>query len=135
MKHDNIAKFAANWWAEKIGGNTIHDTGDDSLGSVLAELLADSMIENPSVEQLESYRAFLTKEILKVLEKRGSMFLSCDYFPDGVLIEAAKASGIELANYPWKTNMMIDDNKIRVSEGYGAPYALIYDEDYDWSEG
>ena len=134
MKYDNIAKYAAKWWADKIGGNTIHDNGDDSFGSVLAGLLADSMIKNPSVEQLKSYRAFLAKEILKVLEKRGSMFLSCDYSPDVILIEAAKASGIELANYPWKTNMRIDDNKIRVSEGYGELYTLIYDEDYDWSE-
>lgn len=134
MKYDNIAKYAANWWAEKIGGNTIHDNGDDSFGSVLAGLLADTMIKKPTVEQLESYREFLAKEILKVLEKRGSMFLSCDYSPDGILTKAAKASGIELANYPWKTNMMIDDNKIRVSEGYGEPYDLIYDENYDRSE-
>lgn len=134
MKYDNIAKYAAKWWADKIGGNAIHDNGDDTFGSVLAGLLADSMIKKPSVEQLESYRALLAKEILKVLEKRGAMSLSCDYSPDGILIEAAKASGIELANYPWKTNMRIDDNKIRVSEGYGAPYALIYDKDYDWSE-
>lgn len=134
MKYDNIAKYAAKWWADKIGGNTIHDNGDDTFGSVLAGLLADSMIKKPSAEQLESYRVLLAKEILKVLEKRGTMSLSCDYSPDGILIEAAKTSGIELSNYPWKTNMRIDDNKIRVSEGYGAPYELIYGEDYDWSE-
>lgn len=129
MKYDNIAKYAAKWWADKIGGNTIHDNGDDSFGSMLAGFLADSMIKKPTFDQLEKYRGILANKIVESLKKDGDLWLSCDYRPDVILTEAAKEADIQLDNYPWKTNMKIYNNQIMVSEGYGKPLFVVYSEE------
>lgn len=96
--------------------------------------LGDNSPEPPTViadtETLNRFGDALRHILLNdgaVVEKKDYLpsYLSVDYGPDATLRDAAKAAGLEM-EFPWKTTMHFDENKVSVSMGYGAPYQSHY---------
>lgn len=131
-----MAHAMESWWGERINGDSIHDNGDNSLSSVLAGVLADSMNEPADEEKVTKFVDVLTEKIIKEVE--GGAFglfyqLSTDYAPSRFLREAAEEAGINPNNFPWKTAMDIRKNEngelvAMVSDGYRAGWKQLYPE-------
>lgn len=121
------AEVAAEWWSKKISGYTRHDNGDSSLSSSWAMLLADIGQEAPSEEQVETFKAAVIKGIEESLYKPPACLYS-DYGPGGVLLDAANEAGINVLNFPFKTNMLVEPKQVRVSAGYAQPYETIWEK-------
>ena len=121
------AEVAAEWWAKEIRGFTRHDNGDSSLSSSWAMLLADIWQEAPSEEQVEIFKTVVIKGIEEFLYKP-PVCLCSDYGPDGVLLDAANEARINALNFPFKTNMFVEPNQVRVSAGYAQPYETIWEK-------
>lgn len=130
MLSKKLIETAVNWWAERVTGNTIHSNGDETKASEFAGLLADLMQEPvKDKNKVEKYKESLAEHLVKSFgDGRSRLCLSCDYAPDFILSKAAKEAEINVHNYPWKTSMIISDDRIEVSEGYGQPYRMIYFE-------
>ena len=128
----NVSIEAAKWWAQRACGLARHDNGDRGMTSLFAGMLADTMSKTVDIDRLEKFTQELAERIESELDIRQVRYVSldCDYAPCDILSSAAKACDIPLANFPWKTNMHVDDDRkeIHVSEGYGAPWELIYKE-------
>lgn len=125
-----MADFAAEWWAKRIDGNVKHDNGDESLNGAVAGVLGDMLSKPTTQEQLEVFKEHLSRYILDKASLEKSVYLECDYNPDGPLTTSATKAGISLFNFPWKTSMMITEDGIEVKEGYGAHFKKIYHEKY-----
>ncbi len=113
---------AVNWWAEKVGGSQPHSNG---LASVMACMMADVGRKPVSESQIAVFKEELAKRITEVGE-RSRIFLSCDYGPCKMLSESAEIAGINVLNFPFKTDMTIlDGKKVLVSDGYARPWEEI----------
>lgn len=124
-----MADFAANWWIERIKGDTKHDNGDKSMTGMIAGILGDMLNKPVTEEQLWKFKILLRTFIdVKSATILNTQFieLHCDYKPYPPLDKFAKTCAIPLENFPWKTTMMIYSNEIMVKEGYGANYKTIY---------
>lgn len=120
------AVVAAEWWAKEISGYTRHDNGDSSLSSSFAMLLADIGQEAPNEEQVETFKAAVIKGIEEYPHQDlVGVDLCCDYGPGGILHDAAEEAGINELNFPFKTNMFVAKDRVRVSAGYAQPYETI----------
>lgn len=116
---------AVNWWAEKVGGSQPHSNGNDGLASVMACMMADVGRKPVSESQIAVFKEELAKRITEVGE-RSRIFLSCDYGPCKMLSESAEIAGINVLNFPFKTDMTIlDGKKVLVSDGYARPWEEI----------
>lgn len=119
---------AAEWWANSIT-NPTHDNGDKSrngdIGSLLAMLLCSG---NPvTKEQAEAFKLALIESLMEVMKDRPYFSIYVDYHPDRILAEAAREAGITSTQcFSWKTSMDISEDKVEVSEGYGAPRKVIW---------
>ena len=119
---ENLEK-AVKWWSNKVCKQTHHDNGDYSVQSALAMAIADMGVKQVSAEQ----RTVFEEELGKLIEEKEKEWEGCyfsigvDYGPDDVLGAAAKAAGINVLNFPFKTHMYFQDGKIIVRDGYGAP--------------
>lgn len=114
---------AVKWWSNKVCKPKPHSNGDESRGSVFAMILADMGTKEVTDEQRMTFEKKLG-ELIEEKEKEweGLQFcIGCDYGPDNVLGDAAKAAGINELNFPFKTLMIFKDGKIMVRDGYGAP--------------
>ena len=126
---EEMADFAANWWAERIKGDTEHDNGDKSMTGMIAGILGNMLNKPVTEEQLKKFKALVQNYIIvKSVTILNTQFIEfhCDYKPYSPLDKFAKACDIPLENFPWKTTMMIYSNEIMVKEGYGASYKTIY---------
>ena len=136
---DAAINAAAEWWTKRISGQTIHNNGDNSFGSVFAGMLADQMVKPASDAQLQKFKNSLVMRISeKVSQGVNIVYLRCDYAPCRELIESAKSANIPLDNFPWKTDMRIENDLIEVSDGYGMPWVDIWpvaDKKSDGEEG
>ena len=118
---------AAEWWTKRISGPVKHDNGDDSFGSIFAGLLADDGVKPVTEAQQQKFKNSLVMMISeKVSQGVTVVYLRCDYAPCRELSEPAKDAGIPLDNFPWKTDMRIENDLIEVSNGYGMPWAQVW---------
>lgn len=125
---NDAVKAAAKWWADTLRVAPSHDNGaDDPLPSMLARTLASG--SKPSETQAQKFENVLFSLLMK---ERLPAFLTVDYGPQGLLLEACDAAGGEdyiEAYLPWKTNMNVSQDKVEVSSGYGAPWKTIYQKE------
>jgi len=117
------AERAAAWWANQLRGNAKLDHGDDSNTGLLTIMLATILQEQEARQREGSAVDRFERELMKAIIEEEPWCISVDYHPDQLLTKAAEKSGINLgmASLPWKTNMWIEDDTIRVSCGYRAP--------------
>ena len=120
---------AKKWW-EKIlfqKNGTKFDNGDEESGALimlLAGLLNDSYVITD--EELDAFTDELEKTIKEEIQKNGRLSLTSDYHPEGLLAEIVKKSGIPEAKVPYKTEMIITEDIVKVSCGYGKPFEVIF---------
>lgn len=130
---------AAEWWMKRISGQTIHDNGDPTFGSVFAGMLADQMIKPASDTQLQKFKNSLVMRLSTLAgQGRNSIWMDCDYVPDMTLSAAAVDADIPRVNFPWKVNMRVNADCVEVEDGYGAPWVRIWpvaDKKNDGEEG
>lgn len=123
------AVVAARWWAERIVGNTRHDNGDTNLSSSFAMWMADAGQETPNRAQIETFEAAVIRGIEEYPHQDlVGVDLCCDYGPGGILHDAAEEAGINELNFPFKTNMFVAKDRVRVSAGYAQPYETIWEK-------
>lgn len=131
MTKTHAIKTAAKWWADKLKRRQPHSNGDNAPASVFACLLADIGTEAITDDQLALFTEELERGIQNYMEeiRVRHTFISCDYGPDMVLREAAGKAGINYLNFPFKTNMLIeqigDGYTVKVSDGYGRGYETV----------
>lgn len=123
-----MAQAAARWWAGKIDGTCRHDNGDKSLTGFMSGYLADKLNEPPIPGALEKFEEILTNMLVHWDKPWRLDRLSCDYGPDMTMLKAAQEAGISPHNFPWKTHMYFDHEKMEivVSDGYRAPWKMIW---------
>ena len=121
---------AAKWWADKVRnvGPGNFNNGDDSTSGGMAMILATmlAMDKEPDSESADQFEKILSEHIRKRVEDDGYLILDCDYGPCTLLSNVAKVSGVDASCFPWKTNMNITKEEVKVSCGYGAAYKKIY---------
>ncbi|GAA1281445.1 hypothetical protein [Saccharothrix xinjiangensis] len=128
---------AARWWTTTLTGPFRHRVGDPELDAQLAQPPA-SAGRGWSAEQREAFRLALEEELEAHVAScwypgdplRGSAVRAvlCDWGPDPVLIDAARAAGLELGSHdvPFKTVMWINPGEVAVRGGYGAARATVW---------
>lgn len=131
MTKTHAIKTAAKWWADKLKRRQPHSNGDNSSHSRFACLLADLGTEPITDEQLALFAEELEREIGKYMDENPDRYthIGCDYGPCRTLHEAAKKAGINALNFPYKTNMLIEQNgavyTVQVSDGYARGYETV----------
>lgn len=127
MTKEQAINTAVEWWANKLKARTPHSNGDNSRSSVMACLLADMGTGVMTDEKLDIFKRELRTRIEKAIDNRwGEVYLGCDYSPTVDLAESATSAGINLLNFPFKTDLYIkqrdrDTYVVYVYAGYGAP--------------
>ena len=127
FRSPEAAEVAARWWAERIVGNTRHDNGDTNLSRAFAMLMADAGQETLSRAQIETFEAAVIRGI-EEFPHQDLVGLHCDYGPGGILHDAAEEAGINELNFPFKTNMFVAKDRVRVSDGYAHPWETIWEK-------
>lgn len=139
MKTPNpiIIDRAVEVWKQMLASPKYDNLGDNSpepptviASNRMSGFLTATLPKNNDTETLNRFGDALRHILLNdgvVVEKKDYLpsYLSVDYGPDGTLQDAAKAAGLEM-EFPWKTTMHFDENKVSVSMGYGAPYESHY---------
>lgn len=122
LARDDIEK-AVSWWAGKLLDHQPHSNGDDSFTSVTACFLADMAQQDITLDQVNAFKAALTKSIEEYAKSIPAFGFSIgsDYGPCKMLADAADEAGISRANFPFKTTMFFTEKEgILVRDGYGA---------------
>jgi len=123
MKQETARK-AAKWWADKLRHGAKMDNGDDSEVGMFTMIAALMLQETEKFKQSDDAIDKFEDELAKSVEKMSGNWISfgVDYHPDRVLQDAADRAGLELGmtTLPWKTNMYITGDTVKVSYGYGA---------------
>lgn len=136
---DAAINAAAEWWANRISGQTIHDNGDPTFGSVFAGMLADQMVKPSSDAQLQKFKNSLVMRLSEYASIGSTNIrLESDYAPCKMLSDSAKDADIPLENFPWKVCMYVEPKYVQVSDGYGMPWVNIWpvaDKKNDGEEG
>ncbi len=123
------AKKAAKWWADHLREGAKLDSGDSSpTGSMtigMASMLQQTEREGQSSVQIDNFEAVLGKMFEERAEKH--FYVSVDYSPDMILMEAAEEAEISLGitTLPWKTTMQIVDGEILAKLGYGGEWIKL----------
>lgn len=133
MKRETAIKTAAKWWADKLRQRAPHSNGDNSTASVFACMFADMSTEAASEEKIAVFTAELEHQLREHMDNINDRYvcLDCDYAPCTMLGESADEAGINRLNFPFKTNMTIEQNSsmdysVRVSDGYAQPWENLY---------
>lgn len=127
LAKDDIEK-AVSWWAGKLLDHQPHSNGDDSFTSVTACFLADMAQQDITLDQVNAFKAALTKSIEEYAKSIPAFGFSIgsDYGPCKMLADAADEAGIRRANFPFKTTMFFTEKEgIWVRDGYCAPPVRI----------
>ena len=119
---------AINWWINQITGSRLGGSIGDDSNSVFAMEMADHFFSQTSVNetQVAAFRELLSKTLMYKLSKGIEPDLEVDYSPRGILADAMEESGISGNKAPFKTNMVVGVNSVRVSTGYRAEYEEIF---------
>lgn len=112
------AKKAAKWWREALDSGNKGDAQLDGMHQVFF-LSRDT---GAAGGDLDAFETALEKAVDDVLAERSSVSLSVDYHPDRILSDAAEVAGLNIPMFGWpsKTSMQVSDDKVSVSNGYGA---------------
>ena len=124
----DIAKIAAEWWADKVYRLPLHDNGDRGEASAFAGMLADMLSKPIGLDTRDRFIEELTNSLVAYAKEYPGAYicLDCDYAPCRTLSDAARKTGVNPANFPWKTCMHVCPSEVRVKDGYGAPWITIY---------
>lgn len=98
------AQMAAKWWGDRLR------SGDR-----------------------EAFEEFLAMELEMALMHTPSVFLECDYDPQGILLQAVRAAGVECSGFmfsakgilPTKHDLTVRPDRLEPKEGYGNWVAHI----------
>jgi len=120
------ARIAASWWARAVEGRVLGTSGEGSVDALL--VLAQGAGGLPETSAFEQA---LFLEIVARLN-RGSVHLSTDYGPEGLLLAVARGVGSRGLRWPTKTSMWIDNGEVTVRAGYQARTTRLLGEPH-WS--
>lgn len=120
---------AAKWWSNELAIFTDHDAGDSQVNMVMS-FSSNLAQKNYTSEQVEAFE----KALIEVLTERVNFdkywypTIHNDYGLDIVLQEAGEKAGLKLTSFdlPIKTVMWLQEGRVAVSKGYGAPSEDIY---------
>ncbi len=119
------AQIAAKWWADKLRNGTVQDNGEE-MQSMMMTLLT-MRAPKKDEKDIEKFEQVLTELIDDEIESRGWAYLRVDYFPDGILKDAAEIAKIEISfELPVKTWMRVSGEEVSVAEGYGSSTKQLY---------
>ena len=128
IESTEMAKAAAKWWRQQLESPKF-DNGDQSNGGGLVLMMAimNAAHNEPEDAQLDKFEQVLFQHIMSKTPR----YLDVDYGPGMILGEAADASGVSTARFPWKTVMWLDyeNNTLNARCGYGAPTVSIFPAD------
>jgi hypothetical protein len=118
-------KKAIEWWADKLvhGNNSGLSDAERRSGEneayAIAEMIMTATKPKVSDEQLQKFKESLARQ----LEELRPRTLAVDYGPDTILAKALADAGVKnsMGTLPIKTVMLLDDDKVSVMYGYGAP--------------
>lgn len=140
MKTETVTpgRAAAMWWAEQLGA-PIHkattmtaDDPDREFGEFGFMAMQAIVAKHPMTDgQGDRFVEALAPVIDGMLSRTDWVSLGVDYGPDLELANAAKAAGINLARFPWKTHMSVTPMYVVASLGYRAPDRIIW-QHADW---
>lgn len=120
---------AGIWWATVLR-DPKHDNGGDELTSMMADMLTAS---NPAeAGALELFAGYLKEEVDKMIEDgRDWISFGVDYHPDRILSNCAEKANltVPMLGWPWKTNMWVTPQSVKVSYGYRAEVKIIWGEE------
>lgn len=122
------SEIAASWWAENIGSNAKQDNGDALQSAFMIFLSKHAKVS-------DSERKLFKKALKEIIDREmklrsGYLSIYVDYAPDQVLTEAAQLSGVHVSAFPCKTQMSIEPGRVRVSNGYGAPFVELEEKQF-----
>ncbi len=110
------------WWVDAITGPARQDNGDGVQSMYLMVRAAEAPA--PASGSVAAFADALKPVIMRQLA-RGRVGLFVDYGPEGILADAAKASGGSFV-FPAKTRMWIEQGEVTVSCGYRAQPVRVY---------
>lgn len=123
---EKLIDVAVNWWADKVSHNYHHDNGATDTANVLACFMADMLFKPVTEDQINIFKSELREFIKMGLKmEHGNVWIDTDYAPCLILSESAKKAGISCDNFPFKTSMVIEKGKVKVSDGYCKPFVEI----------
>ena len=136
---EQLATTAAKWWADLLRSPALSnfDNGDQSLSGGITMLLGALHTPNPHQDvnrskKIDKFELFLKDMFIARLRKGRRIFVLNDYYPNQILVDAAKKAGLMRRffakhgetmqlGFPQKCWMTISDAKgICVKNGYGA---------------
>lgn len=109
------AALAAEWWTERL---LIDDPARGELDPLRGKVTPD---------QRDRFTPILADKIEAALKQDGRCYLTCDYDPWDILLEAVREAGIECRGcmfsargiLPQKHGLRIEPDKLTPKEGYG----------------
>ncbi|MFE7237160.1 hypothetical protein [Streptomyces sp. NPDC057580] len=128
------AEAAAAWWGERIGfispetdGLQPALDGGRAFVAVMELGLRARAIETAPPAYSRTIAMF-TEELARLISEstQSKVKLAVDYQPEGLLAEAADASGIDAARFPRKHRMMAWSDHVIAKAGYSAPWLLVW---------
>lgn len=125
-KYPQNVEVAVNWWASAIQSPKM-DNGTDIL-AIFSVMLSKTNKEY-SEEEINTFKDTLATKVIEELDQKRSCKLSVDYDPCKSLQEAGNKVGIKSFGFPIKTNMIITEDNVIVSEGYMAPCKTIWSKE------
>lgn len=123
-----IIETASNWWAEEIK-NPSFNIGENDEKAFWFNIISSINSSNQSKVTKESVKLFkeeLAKIIKKKLKNNNDFTISVDYQPDSILQESAEKANLNGIDFPLKTTMWINKDKVSVRKGLGSPVVDLY---------
>lgn len=109
VKSDIIAA-AVLWWTNKLGGPPRAMDGLEGFGAILSIYVQEITKGNIEEDSKRNFAATLQKYLENEFSKSyiGSVTLSTDYGPEGILREACQDSRVTGQGFPLKTSMWVN---------------------------
>ena len=127
-KYPDYVKAAVDWWANAILSPKL-DNGEE-LPEMLTGLISHSA-NSYTLEQIKLFKDTLAEGIMEKMKERSVCEISVDYHPCLILAKAGEKIGVPgMIGYPWKTDMIIEENIVKVSAGYGESYKTIWSRNF-----
>ena len=115
---------AVDWWRKTLASPKM-DNGDSQMGLFML-LLGSGLTSRNTENAIASFCDELSRLLCTEAENGITEFsLDVDYGPGGLLYEASEIAGVNL-QFPCKTHMRVNPDKVVVSYGYCAPYETIW---------
>lgn len=118
-------QIAAKWWGDFLRTPHTNDNGD-AMQSALMNFAASASRQPVPADKLAKFEESLAAK----LEAQGDKWqcVGVDYNPDLVLNDALTEAGISGdLNFPCKTYLWIEPDKVICKVGYGAPIETLWE--------